>query len=59
MTTTQELLIDGDGLPIPPLVQNDPATRAYFAGKVRALKCPHYMAKSERDAGFEKCERCS
>lgn len=33
--------------------------RAYFAGRVPAPECPHYIAASEARAGFTKCESCS
>lgn len=58
-TTPPAPLLDGDGIEVKPGVEIDDVTRRYFAGKVHAPECPHYMAKSERDAGFTKCERCT
>lgn len=37
----------------------DQALRDFFAGRVRAPGCPHYMYASERRAGLRTCEHCA
>lgn len=53
-------VLDFDGLPVdvPDGVPDDVA-RQFFAGRVRAPGCPHYLAASERRAGFTTCEQCT
>lgn len=48
---------NGDPVDVPAGVDLDVA-RVFFAGRVPAKKCPHYIAASEARAGFEKCEHC-
>jgi hypothetical protein len=51
-----EPVTDADGLVVP----DAPAgSGPFFAGRVRALDCPHYMAASERKAGYRVCEHCA
>lgn len=63
-------IVCGDGYPCPILDANsDPVPgldeaarteelREWFAGRVPAAHCPHYIAASEARAGFTTCERC-
>lgn len=48
---------NGDPVNVPPGTIDLDTARAFFAGRVPA-ECGHYMAKSEADAGFTKCEWC-
>lgn len=48
--------VDTTGLAAGSVVSD--AMRLYFAGRVRAAKCPHYIAASEARAGLTTCERC-
>lgn len=55
---------DANGDPVPNAdVQGDEAFIAWltgwFADRVPAPDCPHYMAVSEARAGFQRCERCT
>lgn len=53
-------VLDADGIPvvIPDHVEITAELRLFFAGRVPARKCPHYIAVSEARAGFDRCERC-
>lgn len=56
-----EPLLDADGVPVP-LPDNFVVTeevRAFFAGRVPARACPHYIAVSEARVGIDRCERCA
>ena len=44
---------NGDLVPYAPEGSAD-----YFATRVPAPNCPHYMATSELSAGYTTCERC-
>lgn len=59
-TATNSPVLDANGDPVPALPQDvpDEVMRAFFAGRVPAPKCPHYIAQSEARAGFTKCENC-
>ncbi len=48
---------NGEPVPVPDGVPVDVA-RQFYAGRVPAPACPHYMSKMEADAGFTTCERC-
>lgn len=50
---------DGNEVVIPTDMVTDDMLRLFFAGRVPAPNCPHYMAKSERDAGYDNCESCA
>ncbi len=54
-------IVDANGtqVALPPDVAASDELRTFMAGRVPAAGCPHYMAKSEADAGLTKCERCS
>lgn len=39
-------------------VEGDATAAAFFAGRVPAPDCPHYIAASEAAAGFTRCEHC-
>lgn len=56
----EQPLLDHDGIPVPVPegTRVTPEMRAYFAGRVPASRCPHYIAVSEARAGFDRCERC-
>lgn len=57
-------VLDANGNPVdvstivPPDVAPDPALRAFFAGRVPAKGCPHYISASEAYVGFTTCEHC-
>jgi hypothetical protein len=52
-------IVDADGNPVDATgLAVTPELRAFFAGRVPAKDCPHYIAGSERRAGFTRCERC-
>lgn len=57
-----DAVIDANGNPVPITEEQaalpDDVLRQFFAGRVPASGCPHYIAKSEADAGFTNCERC-
>lgn len=60
METTEILDANGD-----PVILTDELSALpsevlalFFAGRVPAGGCPHYIAQSEARAGFTKCERC-
>jgi hypothetical protein len=53
-----DLIRDANGTPVPGVASTDPSLAAFMAGRVPARDCPHYIAASEADAGFRKCERC-
>lgn len=35
-----------------------PIVRAFFAGRVRASGCPHYISAQEAAVGITTCEQC-
>lgn len=37
----------------------DPSMREWFAARVPAKRCRHYIAASEARAGYTQCERCA
>lgn len=49
---------NGDPVTVPESVTVTEEIRAFFAGRVPAKGCKHYMAQSEARAGFKTCERC-
>lgn len=49
---------DGNEVALPAEFEVDAVLRLFFSGRVPAPNCPHYMPKSERDAGFHNCEPC-
>lgn len=49
---------NGNPVPLPDHVAASADLRAFMASRVPAAECPHYIAKSEADAGFVRCERC-
>lgn len=55
-----DVVVDADGLPVDvsDLTTDRDSLRAFYAGRVRAPDCPHYLAASERRAGLRTCERC-
>ena len=58
---TELPVVDADGEPVDVSSMTNIPTdvlRTFFAGRVPAIDCPHYIAVSEARAGFEKCERC-
>lgn len=50
---------NGDRVPLPDHVAATFELRVFMAGRVPAPDCPHYMAKSEADAGLTRCEHCT
>ena len=59
-TTIDDPVVDANGDPVdlPPEFQVDGLIRMFFAGRVPAPDCPHYMTKSEVTAGYRRCEHC-
>jgi hypothetical protein len=58
-STTGTLLdANGDPVPLPDGMGVDDTLRLFFASRVPARQCPHYIAVSEARAGFQRCERC-
>jgi hypothetical protein len=59
---TEQAILDGNGDPVTltdeMTVMPREVLAQFFAGRVPATECPHYIAASEARAGFEKCERC-
>lgn len=53
-------VLDGDGNPVnlPEDFEVNDDLRAFFAGRVPASGCPHYVYKSEARIGIDTCERC-
>ncbi|GAA3751582.1 hypothetical protein [Micromonospora maritima] len=49
---------NGDPVDLPPEFEVDSLIRLFFAGRVPARDCPHYIAKSEARAGYRRCEHC-
>lgn len=53
-----EPVLDANGDPVPlPETFADEVLRAWFANRVPAKECSHYLAVSEARAGYTKCER--
>jgi hypothetical protein len=48
---------NGDPVDVPEGVPLEVA-RVFYAERVPAAECPHYLAASEARAGFKTCERC-
>lgn len=64
MNTQTTPVTDANGNPVdvstlvpPDIAPSDPL-RAFFAGRVPAKGCPHYISASEARHGFTTCERC-
>ena len=59
-TAISEPVLDADGndVPLPADFKVTPEFRLFMSGRVPAPNCPHYMSKSDRDAGFRNCEPC-
>lgn len=53
-------VLDGNGNPVtlPEGFEVNDSLRAFFAGRVPASGCPHYIYKSEARIGITECERC-
>jgi hypothetical protein len=52
-------IVDANGTPVPGMEgRDDPYLRQWFAGRVPASLCDHYITMSEARAGFTRCERC-
>lgn len=53
-------VLDGNGNPVPDTTAPEgDFVHQWMAGRVPAAECPHYIAASEAQAGFKKCEHCS
>lgn len=61
--STPNAILDANGDPVGITAPDDLTSaaieRQFFATRVPAPDCPHYMAQSEMRAGFTKCERCN
>lgn len=52
-------VVDANGRTVPGLEECDDAyVLQWFAGRVPAAPCGHYITVSEARAGRTKCERC-
>jgi hypothetical protein len=56
--TTPLLDAEGKEVVLPADFEVDEVMRLFFASRVPAPNCPHYMNKRDRDAGFGNCEPC-
>lgn len=55
-TETPAPVLDANGDPVP--IEPPDSIYLWFAGRVPAPGCLHYIAASEARAGYIRCERC-